>query len=88
MHRRLAMRIAVQGDAHILVTEHLGDELRARTGGELERRAGVPEVMEAYRRQTGLPQQRGQMPLRNVAAVERRTAGVTEDQILSSQSVT
>ena len=43
MHRGLAMRMAVQGDAHILVTEHLGDELGARTRGELAN-SGLPAV--------------------------------------------
>jgi len=46
-------RVAVQGDAHILVTEHLGHKLGARANRELQCCVRVAEIMEPDLRQAG-----------------------------------
>jgi hypothetical protein len=39
------MRVAIQGDGHAAVAEHLGHDLRVHAGGEQQRRGRVPQVV-------------------------------------------
>ena len=50
LHRRQGVAVAVEGDRDLLVTQHLGHDLRVRAGDQLQRREGVAQFVEADRR--------------------------------------
>jgi hypothetical protein len=69
------------------VAQHLADDLGVDAGGQLEGGEGVPQVVEADRRQLGPVQQRPQLEGRDVAAPERLAGGVAEDETVVGQGM-
>ena len=68
------------GLAALYLVAHLGDDLRVHALREQERRAGVPEVVEAYVGQHGTPQQRLEVAGHKVRVVCVPADGVRENE--------
>ena len=72
------MRVGFECDADVGVPKHLLDYLGVDATGEQESGAGVPEVVVAYRRQTGPLQERLERSSDKVVAVDGCTYTVVK----------
>jgi len=74
--------VAIEGDGDLLVAQHLAHDLRLGACRQLQGGEGVPQVVEPVRRQLSAGQQGLELEGRDVAAPQRLTGGVAEDQVV------
>ncbi|HEX2883074.1 MAG TPA: hypothetical protein VHQ42_00730, partial [Candidatus Limnocylindria bacterium] len=74
------MRVAVEGDGHAGVAQHLGHDLGVHAGDEHQCGGRVAQVMEADGRQSFAAQQRSQAALGDARAGQWIAELIGEDQ--------